>query len=123
MSKEPLLSVRDLRVSFRVQKKLLQAVRGVSFDLHTQEILGIVGESGCGKTAMAKAIVQLLPIHSSEIAGEALFNSENLLSLKKKEMEKSAWKGDRDDLSGSDDLSQSDHENRKANHRGIHAPP
>ncbi|NGX39957.1 MAG: Oligopeptide transport ATP-binding protein OppD [Chlamydiae bacterium] len=88
MSKEPLLSVRDLYVSFRVQKKLLQAVRGVSFDLHTQEILGIVGESGCGKSATAKALVQLLPIHSSEISGEALFNSKNLLSLNKREMEK-----------------------------------
>jgi len=87
MSSSPILSVRDLHVSFRVKKEILQAVRGVTFDVYEQEIIGIVGESGCGKSATAKALLQLLPKHSAVISGEVLFNNTNLLMLNDQEMQ------------------------------------
>lgn len=82
-----LLSVRDLRVSFKVQNRLLQAVRGISFDLDTSEILGIVGESGCGKSATAKALIKLLPSHSSIISGRIHFNGRDIGGLSEREMQ------------------------------------
>lgn len=88
MSKTPLLTVQDLFVSFRIQKKRLQAVRGVSFTVFEEEILGIVGESGCGKSATAKAIIKLLPSHSTLISGTALYNNENLLNFDEHRMQK-----------------------------------
>lgn len=84
----PLLSVKDLHVTFKLQKQLLQAVRGVSFDLFEEEILGIVGESGCGKSASAKALVKLLPAHSSIISGEVIYKGENLLQYDDRKMQK-----------------------------------
>jgi len=86
--KRPLLSVKDLQVSFKVQKQLLEAVRGVSFDLFEEEILGIVGESGCGKSATAKALARLLPKHSSLISGEVIYKGENLLNYDDRKMQK-----------------------------------
>jgi len=86
--KKPLLQVRDLNVTFKVQKKLLHAVRGVSFDINSQEILGIVGESGCGKSAMAKALIQLLPEHSAIISGEVIYNEENLINYSESRIQK-----------------------------------
>lgn len=84
----PLLQVRNLHVGFKVQKKILQAVRGISFDVQSEEILGIVGESGCGKSAAAKALVQLLPEHSAIVSGEVLYNEENLLDYNEVRMQK-----------------------------------
>lgn len=84
----PLLSVKDLHVTFKLQKQELQAVRGVSFTIYEEEILGIVGESGCGKSATAKALVKLLPAHSSVISGEVIYKGENLLNYTEKEMQK-----------------------------------
>ena len=56
----PLLSVRDLAISFRTHRGIVRVVDGVSFDLAAGECLAIVGESGCGKTVSAMAIVSLL---------------------------------------------------------------
>ena len=57
----PLLSVRDLRTSFYTDQGIARAVDGVSFDVHAGETLGIVGESGCGKTVTSLSIMGLLP--------------------------------------------------------------
>jgi oligopeptide transport system ATP-binding protein len=82
-----LLGVKNLHVKFRTMGGLLHAVRGVDFSLQEGETLGIVGESGCGKSATAKALLQLNPRHTSEFSGEVLYQGENLLSFSEKKMQ------------------------------------
>ncbi len=84
----PLLSIQDLHVSFKVQSYILHAVRGISFTLDDSEILGIVGESGCGKSATAKAIVKLLPSYSASISGQILYKGQDLLGFNETKMQK-----------------------------------
>ena len=82
---DPLLEVRDLKVTFQVLrgKKVLsvEAVRGVSFSLEKGEILGIVGESGSGKSVSTQAIPGLLP-HNAMVSGQVLFGGKDLAVLK-----------------------------------------
>lgn len=84
----PILNVKNLRVSFSTQRQKLHAVRGVDFILHAGETLGIVGESGCGKSAMAKALVQLIPRHYAELSGEIWYEDNNLASYSEKQMQR-----------------------------------
>lgn len=83
-----LLQVKNLRVSFKIHKQLLKAVRGICFSVQEKEILGIVGESGCGKSASVKALVQLLPSHATLISGEVIYNDENLLKFSESRIRK-----------------------------------
>jgi oligopeptide transport system ATP-binding protein len=82
-----LLNVCKLHVKFRTLGGTLHAVRGVDFSLFEGETLGIVGESGCGKSAMAKALMQLNPRFSSEVSGEVFYGHENLLALSERKMQ------------------------------------
>jgi len=75
----PLLSVENLRVSFRQGGTVTEAVRGVSFDLHRGETLAIVGESGSGKSVSALSIVRLL--QGAEVEGSIRFEGENLPAM------------------------------------------
>ena len=77
----PMLSVRDLRTSFFSQRGEVQAVRGVSFDVHPGEILGIVGESGSGKSITCMSILRLLKSSGRIMGGEALFDGRDLFGL------------------------------------------
>src|SRR5205809_3231057 len=82
-----LLSVSCLRVFFHTDDGILRAVDGVSFEISAGETLGLVGESGCGKSVTAYSILQLLPVPPAEYAeGEIDFRGENLLSLDDKAM-------------------------------------
>jgi peptide/nickel transport system ATP-binding protein len=77
-----LISVRDLRVSFGSDAGLAQVLDGVDFSMRPGEIKGLVGESGCGKTTLARAILGILPRNSARIgSGEILFEGRNLLAL------------------------------------------
>ena len=60
MTDAPLLQVHDLRVAFRLDEGTVRAVDGVSFDVYPGQVVGIVGESGCGKSVTMKAILQLI---------------------------------------------------------------
>ena len=81
-STEPLLSVRDLRVTFqRHGEKAFRAVDGVSFDVRPGQTVGLVGESGCGKSVTSLAIMGLLPERGNTVEGSAIFDGEDLLSL------------------------------------------
>jgi peptide/nickel transport system ATP-binding protein len=80
MTDAPLLSVKDLRVTLQTGRGLVSAVRGVSFELKKGEVLGIVGESGCGKSLTALALMGLLP-DSAGTCGEVRYGGQNLLAL------------------------------------------
>ncbi len=77
----PLLSVRDLSVEFDSPSGPLRAVDGVSFDLRRGETLGLVGESGCGKTTTVLGIMRLLPPGGRIVGGSVWFDGEDLMSL------------------------------------------
>jgi oligopeptide/dipeptide ABC transporter ATP-binding protein len=70
---DPLLRVRDLRVSFRMDEGTVRAVDGVSFDVFPGQVVGIVGESGCGKSVTMRAILQLIDPPGRITAGEILY--------------------------------------------------
>jgi oligopeptide transport system ATP-binding protein len=79
---EPLLSVRDLRVTFGSGERTVHAVNGISYDLARGETLGIVGESGCGKSVSSLALMRLLPKPAAKIpSGEIIFDGEEILGL------------------------------------------
>jgi oligopeptide transport system ATP-binding protein len=85
---EPLLSVRDLSTHFFTREGVVHAVDGVSFDVEKGKTLGIVGESGCGKTVTALSIMGLIPKPPAKIvAGEILFNGRDLAHLSERELE------------------------------------
>lgn len=77
----PLLSVRDLAVAFATDGGLVQAVDGVSFDVHPGEVLAIVGESGCGKSVTAQTLIGLTRSPNATITGTADFAGRDLVSL------------------------------------------
>jgi len=77
---EPLLSVRDLHVTYASAAGGVPAVRGVTFDLAQGETLGIAGESGCGKSTMAGAILRLLP-KGTGVEGQVLLDGEDVLTM------------------------------------------
>ena len=83
-----ILDVQNLQVKFRVSKTdYLTAIEDVSFKVHRKEVLGIVGESGCGKSVTANAILRLLPPQTSQISnGKIMFQGEDLAGLSNKEM-------------------------------------
>jgi oligopeptide/dipeptide ABC transporter ATP-binding protein len=85
-SKEPLLSVDDLRVQFWTGSGLVYAVNGISFEVTPGETLGIVGESGCGKSVTALALLGLLPRAGRVRSGTARFEGRDVLKLKDREM-------------------------------------
>ena len=73
---EPLLSVRDLSVVFELDEGTVRAVDGVSFDVRPGEVVGIVGESGCGKSVTMKAILQLIESPGRITRGEILYRRD-----------------------------------------------
>jgi peptide/nickel transport system ATP-binding protein len=82
-----LLSVRDLRVTFARHGEVpFRAVDGVSFDVHPGQTVGLVGESGCGKSVTSLAIMGLLPKRGNTVEGTAVFDGEDLLSLSPSQM-------------------------------------
>jgi peptide/nickel transport system ATP-binding protein len=76
-----LLEVKDLRTSFRTDDGVVKAVDGVTFSVEKGKTLGIVGESGCGKSVTCLTIMGLNNPRNSTSTGEALFNGENLLGM------------------------------------------
>lgn len=85
---EKLLDVKNLRVSFKVGKKRLEAVNDVNFSLEKGQVIGIVGESGCGKSVTSASILRLMPPDVCEIHkdSEIWFEGKDLTKLSEKEM-------------------------------------
>src|SRR3990170_8281241 len=80
---QPLLQVKDLRTHFYTEGGVIKAVDGVSFDVEEGEILGLVGESGCGKTVSILSLLRLIPNPPGRIvSGEVWFEGRDLLRLR-----------------------------------------
>ena len=81
MSDAPLLDVRGLGISFLIGGGSVQATQDVSFSVQPGERVGIVGESGCGKTITGLSLLGLLPRATTRVVGQAMFEGENLVGL------------------------------------------
>lgn len=85
--KQPYLLVEDLEVIYTSGRKVIHAVNGVSFQVNRHQTLGLVGETGAGKTTIAKAILQILPEPPAKLRkGRIVLDNENLLEKSKNEM-------------------------------------
>ena len=87
MAEETLLSVQNLKTYFYTDEGVVRAVDGLTYELHKGETLGIVGESGCGKSVHALSVMRLIPTPPGKVVeGEILFQGTNLLKLPEDEM-------------------------------------
>ncbi len=87
-----ILSIRDLKVDYATQDGTVEAVDGVSLDVDEGQQLGLIGESGCGKTTLLKAIVQVLPRNGRVVSGKITFKGMDLLQLPPAEMRQLRWR-------------------------------
>ena len=83
---EPLLEVKDLKVSFRTEDGVVRAVDGVSFTVDQGEVLGIVGESGSGKSVSMLSVLRLINDPNMQVEGEVIYKGSDLMKLHKDEM-------------------------------------
>ena len=83
---EPVLQVKDLKTQFFTDDGVVQAVDGVSFDLYPGETLGIVGESGCGKSVTALSILRLIQRPGRIVAGQILFKGSDIVTMSEEEV-------------------------------------
>jgi ABC-type dipeptide/oligopeptide/nickel transport system ATPase component len=81
-----LLSVRDLSVHFKAPHGLLRAVNGVDFDIKPRMTLGLVGESGCGKTVTCLSILKLIEPPGEITSGSVIFEGKDVLKMKEKDL-------------------------------------
>ena len=86
MARQPLLSVEDLRVRFWTSRGTVHAVNGITFDVAPGDTLGIVGESGCGKSVTSLAILGILPRAGKVTSGTAMFGDRDLFRLSDREL-------------------------------------
>ena len=85
---KPLLEVKGLKTYFYTEDGVVRAVDGVNFEVYPGEVLGIVGESGCGKSVTSLSIMRLISKPGRIDAGEIIFGEDNLLNLSEEEMTK-----------------------------------
>ena len=89
MKSSPILSVKNLRITFKSISGRSKVVNGITYNLYQNEILGVVGESGSGKSVTSLAVMGLLSFtKGASVAGEVLFNNENLINCSQKRLEK-----------------------------------
>ena len=86
------LSLRDVRITYQTQGGPVPAVRGVSIDVGKGEVVGLAGESGCGKSTIAGAVMRLLP-KSAKIEGEITLDGNDVLALKPGKLRALRWTG------------------------------
>ncbi|MGQ0569852.1 MAG: ABC transporter ATP-binding protein [Armatimonadota bacterium] len=87
-----MLVVRDLEIVYHTRQGLVRAVDGVSFDVGDGEHFGLVGESGCGKTTLAKGLLRLLAPNASIARGEIFFRGRDLVTLDEEALRRLRWR-------------------------------
>jgi peptide/nickel transport system ATP-binding protein len=87
-----LLTVENLCVDYRTQRGVARAVDGVSFTIAPGEMMGLVGESGCGKTTTGKALIRMMANNARIASGSALFRDKDLFALPEAEMRQLRWR-------------------------------
>ena len=88
----PLMEIKDLKTSYFTPDGTVRAIDGVTLRLERGHALGLVGESGCGKTTVALSSMKLLPSNARIIEGEIMLDGENLVTKTEKEMNKIRWR-------------------------------
>ncbi len=91
-SSEPLLKVNDLQVEYRTKRGVVRAVDHVTFDIYPNEVFGLAGESGCGKSTIAHAITRLLKPPAYISGGELWFRNTNLLDMDQETLRDFRWR-------------------------------
>lgn len=86
IKKEKLIEIKGLKTYFYTEEGIVKAVDGISFDIYENEVLGLVGETGCGKSVTALSILQLVRAPGKIIDGKVFFKGKNLLELDKNQM-------------------------------------
>ena len=89
---EPLLSLRDLSVAYRVGDADTVSVEGASFDVQPGSIVGLVGESGCGKTTLARSLTRVLASNARIVRGQAMFAGQDIMALPERAMNALRWR-------------------------------
>lgn len=90
-TRRPILQVRGLTVEFRVPRGILRAVDNLDLDVYDNEVLGLVGESGCGKSVLAHSILKVVDPNGYIAGGKILFGDKDVLNLNKRELRKYRW--------------------------------
>lgn len=81
-----MLQIEELQIAYRIEDASAEAVRGVSFSAAHGRVLGIAGESGCGKSSVARAILGILP-PTAIVSGRIMYGGRNLLAMKRRELD------------------------------------
>ncbi|RMH49238.1 MAG: ABC transporter ATP-binding protein [Alphaproteobacteria bacterium] len=89
---ETILDIRDLAIAYRVAQGEMRAVDGASLAVPAGTITGLVGESGCGKTTLARALTRVMPGNARLAGGQALFAGRDLMTLPEAEMNRLRWR-------------------------------
>jgi len=85
---ENILEIKNLNISFKLESQTAKAIHGINLQLEKAKSLGIVGESGCGKSVTAMSVMKLLPSNAVIESGEILWKGKNILEYSEKEMQR-----------------------------------
>ena len=119
----PLLDVRGLRTSFYTSDGVVRAVDGIDFHVDRGEIMGLVGESGCGKSVTSLSIMRLVAPPGRIEAGEIVFDGQDLLKLSDGRDAQDPGQPDLHDLPAADLVAQPGLGRGQPDRRGPRAPP
>ena len=123
MADKPLLEVKDLVIHYETDDGVVKALNGVNIHIGVGETLGLVGETGAGKTTLAKGIMRLIHNPPGKIlGGEVIFEGQDLLKLSTNGMEAIRGRGHFHDIPGSYDLPEPGAHGRRADHGGNREP-